>query len=62
MIDYTLQDLLNKHHNKINELIENVKQQNKLIEGLKVEGIKEEVISELINYLNNKFKIDGGIF
>lgn len=61
MSDCTLQDLLNKHNLKINEIILNLDNQKKLIEWLKEEGIKEEVIKQIQDYfLVNK--IDGGIF
>lgn len=61
MSDYTLQDLMNKHHLKINEIILNLDNQEKVIEWLKEEGIKEEVIKQIQDYfLVNK--IDGGIF
>lgn len=63
MIDYSLQDLLNKHNIKINEIIENLLNQNDVINYLKNEGIKKEVIEEVKNYFNNSnYKLDGGIF
>lgn len=63
MKEFSLQDLLNKHNIKINEIIDKLINQDELIKYLSSEGIKKEVLEEVNNYFNNKnFKIDGGIF
>lgn len=63
MVDYSLQDLLNSHHKKINELINSDSKQEELITYLKDNGIKEEVIKQLQIYINNNnFNMDGGTF
>lgn len=63
MKEQSLQDLLNKHHKKINECIDKLINQDELIDYLKNEGIKKEVIEQIQLYiLNNDFKMDGGLF
>ena len=62
-MEKSLQDLLNNHHKKINECVENLISQNELINYLKNEGIKKEVIEQVQLYiLNNNFNMDGGLF